>query len=345
MAIVYACCTSVMYLIWRLLYSLIIKWVKVDRQILAGVYLAIIIVAAFVPLYFTLFYWHSKLQFHVNYFLLSIIASYIVLVIFGILLYKMICQVIIQLNQKVSKAEQDVSAANEKIDKSQQDISKQSAISAMERQYHTKILKVHASEKRTIEVRCFPTINKNYPKTPISLNWPTFMEGVEFLWEQIYIKYGRQLTINLYVGINNIGAAIASILAARGGRVNPVEFISTKPDKYRFESIKKIIGEKDLEYRPDQTGVILVCDFKVKSGNAIKKTTEFLMDKYGDGIKIKFAVFVAPFVKIPVRQQSSDMETILTKQRIKLSVKPDFQPPDFLAFISYNDVMLPHEIR
>ncbi len=296
-------------IIWYFLQRLFSKGMGRRRTVLVGVYLAGLILAALAPLFFTLYSWYRQLSFSAGQHLTLIVCSAAIQVGFGIPLYRLIRRGL-----------------------------------APVKQFDEKPVRVQTEDRRTISVRRIFPCNLGDPYDPTHISWSTFHDGVEFLLGQIR-KYPHALPVDLYVGINDVGTIVASIIAGtRGGEhVESVEFISAKDDRFRFES-GLLSGAHGGAFQPRN---ILIVDFKVKSGRAIEDVSEFLRNKYGDDIKIKFAALVAPLVSLTPDGDPVDMMRVVKCNkwyRDHPTEVPGYLP-DFLAFMSYNDLRLPHGMR
>jgi len=168
----------------------------------------------------------------------------------------------------------------------------------------------------------------------LRLNWVTFSHGIEFLIEQIREQIGGGASF--CIGINNAGGAIASCLAGFLGRLDPlpVHVAITKGAHQNLNHFRQSLPD---EKKP----TILVVDIQVRTGAAIKKVVDILIEEYGPETRIvKAALTAAPI-----------HSCIKNIQEIQKGIAGSFEQeskylPDYIAFIHENkSIRLPENIQ
>jgi hypothetical protein len=190
----------------------------------------------------------------------------------------------------------------------------------------------------------------------LEMSLRTFGDGIGFLHNQIE-GYQPSLDPDLYVGIRNVGGAMASLIAGRKGnfkkpviivRVDPITPSDPTTDKspgHLFIEQCLFVGESDSNYtykdelinstlleritrNRNKIKSILLFDQEIKSGSSLKSVIDNLKKEFPNAAQ---QIYVAILVASRVGQTvESELYEMLAKNT-EFSIGREYLP-DFLAF-------------
>ena len=180
---------------------------------------------------------------------------------------------------------------------------------------------------RTISVRWLRARDAGANSDLSYTNWRTLAEGIGFLRQQIVVCK-PMVSPDLYVGVRNVGGAIAALLAGSvGDAKKPVKII-------RVGERHEVLDVGCLPSDGEKAGVktILVVDQEVKSGTSLKNIVSFLETAF-PGASIRIAVLAATELTEPIKHIEELRRAGSFEQEPKCL-------PDFLAFAGEKRVKL-----
>ncbi|MHC4529607.1 MAG: hypothetical protein ACYS29_17180 [Planctomycetota bacterium] len=313
-----AVCTLILYFIWDHLCSFVPKRTEAKQRILVRAYLAVFLVAAFIPLYLTIIIWQLRLSFSTAY-RVVIIGSVVAAVFLGGLLYRLIRQIIGRLRSETDKVHGNFSQqppeARLEGEQVQQNLPRQlgEALTGRNGQseallrIHEHVMREHGgtlqaqyddqascvrvrapdNSTRPIWVHCLRGTGLRAGQQ-LLLNAKTFSDGMHFLKEQID-HHRPTIQPQLCVGINITGGIIATFLLRAFRPGTRAGFIRTEGPKH--EVVESLLpNEKNVE-------TILVTDLEMRRGRSMKNAFRLLSKEYGPDVHIYATVLVASGVR------------------------------------------------
>ncbi len=175
--------------------------------------------------------------------------------------------------------------------------------------------------ERTVQVHALPNPR---PHELLDLTWATFGEGVDTLRSQIE-NYGHRLAADAVFGINDAGLVIATFLNSSVLDRTKVGYVRTR-GAVEGRRISQGSVFPRLRARP----TIVLVDFEVKSGGALKVVVSKLRKQYDDP-KIYAAVFGAmttgPDLKLDGCEDLSCWERVSELEMKALFLACTMHPP------------------
>jgi len=202
---------------------------------------------------------------------------------------------------------------------------------------------VTVSEKDRIDVRRLSLISPD-SEIRMHLDWGTFTSGLDYLNGQLKGQSGGY-SVDLFVGLNDSGLAMAAYL--RGLCGNGKQIVSQMRNdnpEHRAQWVGDPPPKEDLA---PPSGVdakirVLIVDLEWKSGDALRHAREKIANAYGaDSILVQDAVLVA--CGVDNKKKIEDMKDLDTSKYVRKGEQVII--PRFVAFVSWNKIEPPHEIR
>jgi hypothetical protein len=118
------------------------------------------------------------------------------------------------------------------------------------------------------------TLPNPSPDRLLEISWETFGTTLGVLCSQIK-NYGKHLSADACIGINDAGLALASFLNFAALDRQPFGYIRTKGGR---------IADATLLPELDRDPVLVLADFELKTGRALRGVVTYLRERYGDPV-------------------------------------------------------------
>lgn len=163
----------------------------------------------------------------------------------------------------------------------------------------------------------------------VPIDWDTLVRGSEILAKQ-HEDCCTSDVPDLCVGVNSQGLAIASVFAVTriGHSPIPIGLVRCRGSDHEVDEERSVLPSSGTSIRR-----VLVADFEVKTGKALRNVCTLLRARY-PGIEIRTAVLAASSIREP-----SAFTAMAGLRESGFAVQEEFLP-DFLAFLSPRKVRL-----